>query len=53
MSQLTEVPALRGLLTDTATAQVVQTVLRLGYALHPAVATPRRDLAEVLLDGGP
>ena len=50
LSQLTEVAALRDLLSDTAGAPVVQTVLRLGYALHPAVATPRRDLTEVLLD---
>lgn len=50
LSQLTEVPALRDLLTDTVTREMAQTVLRVGYARHPATATPRRDLDEVLLN---
>jgi nitroreductase len=50
LSQLTEVPALRDLFTDTATRETVQTVLRVGYARHPAAPTPRRDLDEVLVD---
>jgi hypothetical protein len=50
LSQLTEIPPLRRLLTDVATGQVVQTVLRVGYPTMPAVPTPRRPLAEVLLD---
>jgi nitroreductase len=49
LSQLTEVPALRGLLTDPNTGDLVQTVLRVGYARHPAAPSPRRDLAEVLI----
>jgi hypothetical protein len=55
LSQLTEIPALRELLTDTATGGVLQTVLRVGYALHPAAPTPRRGLDEVLVpdDRGP
>ncbi len=48
LSQLTEVPALRSLLADDHTGHVVQTVLRLGYPLHPAGPTPRRPLTEVL-----
>jgi nitroreductase len=50
LSQLTEVPALRGLLTDTATREMAQTLLRVGYARHPATPTPRRDLGDVLID---
>jgi nitroreductase len=50
LSQLTEVPALRDLLTDTVTGEMVQTVLRVGYARHPAAPTPRRALDEVLVD---
>jgi hypothetical protein len=46
LSQLTEVPPLRRLLADHRHA--VQTVLRLGYPLHPAGPTPRRDLADFL-----
>ncbi len=51
LSQLTEIPALRDLLTDTDTGDKVQTVLRVGYALHPAAPTPRRGLDEVLVTG--
>jgi hypothetical protein len=50
LSQVTEVPALRELLTDTA--DVAQTVLRVGYGLYPAAPTPRRDLDEVLVTRG-
>jgi len=49
LSQLLEVPKLRALLADSATGQVVQTVLRIGYPTTPALPTPRRPLAEVLL----
>ena len=49
MTQLTEISALRALLDDTSNGHVAQTVLRLGYPLFPALATPRRPLAEVLL----
>jgi nitroreductase len=49
LSQLTEIPVLRGLLADQATGQIVQTVLRVGYPLTPARATPRRDLDEVIV----
>jgi len=49
LSQLSEIPALRRLLTDTATGQVVQTVLRIGYATTPARPTPRRALEEVIV----
>ena len=49
LSQLTEIPPLRQLLADMHTGQIVQTVLRLGYATTPAVPTPRRPLADVLV----
>jgi nitroreductase len=49
LSQLTEIPALRGLLADQATGQIVQTVLRVGYPMTAARATPRRDLDEVII----
>ena len=49
MSQLTEISALRDLLADSTTRYVAQTVLRLGYPLSPALATPRRPLADVLI----
>jgi nitroreductase len=48
MTQLTEISKLRDLLADSLTGLVVQTVLRLGYPLAPALATPRRPLDEVL-----
>jgi hypothetical protein len=48
LTQLTEIPALRQLLADPLTGQVVQTVLRVGYASTPVPPTPRRPLAEVL-----
>ena len=51
LSQLTEIPALRGLLADQATGQIVQTVLRVGYPVTPARPTPRRDLDDVILEG--
>ncbi|HEY3008851.1 MAG TPA: nitroreductase [Micromonosporaceae bacterium] len=49
LSQLLEVPKLRALLADSVTGQVVQTVLRIGYPITPAPATPRRPLDEVIL----
>jgi nitroreductase len=49
LTQLTEIPALRRLLADTFTGQVVQNVLRVGYATAPASPTPRRALTDVLL----
>jgi nitroreductase len=51
LSQLTEVPALRQLLDISADGEVVQTVLRLGYPSRACIATPRRRLSEVLIDG--
>ena len=50
LSQVTEVPALRELLTDLRTREMVQTVLRLGYARYPAGQTPRNRLDDVLVD---
>ncbi len=47
MSQPLEVPALRKLITDTAT-RWAQVILRLGYA-QPTTSTPRRSLADVLV----
>jgi nitroreductase len=52
LSQVTEIPALRALLTESAGGRVVQTVLRIGYALTPVAATPRRALDELIVDGG-
>jgi nitroreductase len=49
LSQLVEVPKLRALLADRLTGQVVQTVLRIGYATAPAPPTPRRQLSDVIL----
>jgi hypothetical protein len=49
LTQLTEVPPLRELLADPAGGQVLQTVLRIGYPITSAAATPRRPLAEVLV----
>jgi nitroreductase len=49
LSQLSEIPALRRLLADTATGQVVQTVLRIGYAITPALSTPRRAVEDVII----
>jgi nitroreductase len=51
LSQLLEVPRLRALLDDSATNQVAQTILRIGYATTPAPPTPRRPLAEVIVTG--
>jgi len=53
MTQLTEISALRALLDDSTTRHVAQTVLRLGYPLSPALATPRRPLTDVLLPPAP
>lgn len=49
LSQLVEVPKLRALLADHATGQIVQTVLRIGHPTTPALPTPRRPLAEVVI----
>ncbi len=49
ISQPVEVPAIRELLTDTSDGVWAQLVLRIGYG-RPAAATPRRPLADVLLD---
>jgi nitroreductase len=49
MSQLTEISALRTLLADSFTGSVAQIVLRIGYPLWPALPTPRRPLADMLL----
>jgi nitroreductase len=51
LTQLTEVPALRRLLDISTDGEVLQTVLRLGYPTRPCIATPRRRLSEVLIDG--
>ncbi len=51
MSQPLELPALRDLVTDTATGRWAQVILRLGYG-QPTTPTPRRPLAEVLLGSG-
>jgi hypothetical protein len=47
MSQPLENPALRELVTDTASGRW-QVILRLGYA-PPTTPSPRRPLADVLL----
>jgi len=54
LSQLLEVPRLRALLADYVSHQVIQTVLRIGYAITPAPPTPRRPLSEIVIteDGG-
>jgi nitroreductase len=49
LTQTTEVPELRRLLTDP-TAGMVQSVLRLGYPLSPARPALRRDLDDVIID---
>jgi len=49
LSQLIEVPGLRALLADSVTGQVVQTVLRIGYPVTPALPTPRRPLEDVIV----
>jgi nitroreductase len=49
MSQLTEIDALRGLLADSFSRSVAQTVVRLGYPVSPALTTPRRPVCDVLL----
>jgi nitroreductase len=50
MTQPLEIPALRGMVTDTASGRWAQIILRLGYG-QPTALTPRRPLAEVLLTG--
>ena len=51
LSQLLEIPRLRTLLDDSTTGQVVQTVLRIGYATTPAPPTPRRPVADIVVTG--
>jgi nitroreductase len=53
MSQLTEISAMRDLLTESAAHSVPQTVLRIGYPLWPAMASPRRPLAELVVTNPP
>jgi nitroreductase len=48
LSQMLEVPKLRGLLADTVIGQVAQSVLRIGYATTPAPPTPRRPVEDVI-----
>jgi nitroreductase len=50
LTQLTEIPPLRALLADSATDRVVQSVLRIGYPTAGAAATPRRPIADVIVD---
>jgi len=52
MSQPLEIPALRKLVTDTATGRWAQMILRLGYA-QPTTPAPRRPLADMLQPGPP
>jgi nitroreductase len=49
LTQVTEIPPLRELLADPADGHALQTVLRIGYPITSAAATPRRPLAEVLV----
>jgi hypothetical protein len=49
LSQLLEVPRLRALVADSATGEVAQTVLRIGYPTTPTRATPRRPIEEVVV----
>jgi nitroreductase len=51
LSQILEVPKLRALLADSITGEVVQTVLRIGYPITPALATPRRPIEDVIVTG--
>jgi hypothetical protein len=49
LSQVVEVPKLRPLLADSISGQVVQTILRIGYPITPALATPRRAIDDVII----
>ena len=49
LSQVVEVPRLRGLLADPARGWILQTVLRVGYPSTRVLATPRRALDEVIV----
>jgi nitroreductase len=49
MSQLTEIAALRSLLSDIGTRYVAQMVLRIGHPQSPALPTPRRPLPDLLV----
>lgn len=49
LSQVVEVPRLRGLLADPARGWLLQTVLRVGYPSTRVLATPRRSLDEVIV----
>jgi nitroreductase len=50
MSQPLEIPALRELFSGTGTGRWPQVILRVGYG-PPTATTPRRPLADVLLEG--
>jgi hypothetical protein len=49
MSQLTEIAALRDLLTGFGTRHVPQTVMRIGHPLWPALASPRRPMTDLVI----
>jgi nitroreductase len=48
MTQPLEIPSLRDLIADPATGRAAQAIIRFGYPLQPAVASPRRPWREVL-----
>jgi nitroreductase len=52
LTQLTEIPSLRALMADAKSGDVVQSVVRLGYPVGPAAATPRRPVDEVVIAEG-
>jgi hypothetical protein len=53
LTQVTEIPALREFLVDSATERWVQSVLRIGYPTSETAATPRRPLADVIVADSP
>jgi Nitroreductase family len=53
MTQALEIPRLRDQLTHPATGHAAQVVIRLGYGRRIAAASPRRPVAEVLLEPEP
>lgn len=52
MTALTELPELRGMLSESGDRRIVQVILRLGYG-DPCAPTPRRPLADVLESARP
>jgi nitroreductase len=48
MTQALEIPRLRSLVSDPVVGLTAQAVVRFGFPLAPAPATPRRPLADVL-----